>query len=316
VFRCEEEEQVFNEEIQNCDWAWHNPCCNETLVVPTTPPAEFCQSADCAEDGYFAEGDCEPDFCQCIGGAGHLLHCQDGLFFNDATHVCDWPWNNPGCFATTWHPNSTDGTTTGSINGTTAVTGTTSGNYNDTTFSTGTTTGYYNETTISVGTTSGNGNETTVGTTPTPVSQCSVDCSGMNNGFYAEGCCENTYCECFHGEGVLNSCPEGAVFNEEGGFCDDAENVACCGSTDVPTTTFPPVTTEAPSGDCEFDCTGEEDGAYPEGCCLPTYCVCTEGVGAVHDCNNGTVFDEIAGFCHHPNNVECCQHTTSLYKIN
>jgi len=293
VYSCEED-QMFNEEIQNCDWMWHIPCCNETLIVPTTPPTESCQLSTCEEDGYFGEGSCEADFCQCIGGTGHLLHCQPGLFYNEVTHVCDWPWNIQGCLATSLGPETTTGAAS-----------------TDGTDSSVTTPDYSNGTDSSVTTPDSTDGTTTVGTTMSN-DQCETDCTGLDNGFYTEGCCESTYCQCFHGEGILQTCPGGSVFNEEAGFCDDSENVACCDPTDLPTTTFPPATSTAGTDECEYDCSGQEDGAFPEGCCLPSFCVCTEGVGAIHDCNNGTVFDDIAGFCHNPNNIECCQHTTTM----
>lgn len=314
-----EEGQIFNEVIQNCDWIWHVPCCNETLINPSTPPSESCQSNLCEEDGYFPEGICEPDFCQCVGGRGHLLHCQEGLFFNQNTQTCDWPWNNQGCSApTTSWPNTN---TTATFTKTTPVyynTTTTSVYYNETTTSV-----YYNETTTSV-----YNNETTLSTTTvmnitaappfdnTTISNfttavpsttleptCQTDCVTQGNGVFAEGCCEATYCQCFHGEGVLQQCPEGSVFNEEEGFCDEPETVPCCQAG----TTLPPTVTTTNSTDgCGLDCTGHIDGSFAEGCCLPHYCVCDGGIGFPHDCINGTVFDEIVGFCHHPQNVECC----------
>jgi len=213
------------------------------------------------------------------------LHCQAGLFYNADSQVCDWPWNNPGCIATTSNPDASSTgvvTTEGTTGGSNVTDGTSQGTF-------------------------------TTAASTTANSQCTTNCSSESNGFYSEGCCENTYCQCFHGEGILQTCPGGSVFNEDAGFCDDVENVACCNpTTDVPTTTFPPSETTVGSDDCEYDCAGQEDGPYPEGCCLPNYCVCTEGVGSIHNCNNGTVFDEIAGFCHNPNNVECCQHTTTM----
>ena len=36
---------------------------------------------------------------QCFGGIGYLQHCQPGLFFNENTHTCDFPFNIPCCQA-------------------------------------------------------------------------------------------------------------------------------------------------------------------------------------------------------------------------
>jgi len=256
------EGEIFNQDIQSCDFNWHVPCCNGTSTeVPvtttsdpsvtttmgsngttTSDPVEYCQSHACVEDGFFSEGDCVPEFCQCLGGTGYLLHCQDGLFYNEITHVCDWPWNNPNCLApTTIQPPS-----------------------------------------------------------------CSHTCT-EENGEFSEGCCENTFCVCFHGEGTLHNCPPGAVFNEAEGFCDEPTTVACCDTTT--TTTWAPSTTGTPSnstGCATVDCTDLMNGPYAEGCCIDDYCVCEDGLGLPHTCVNGTVFDEVVGFCHKPENVACC----------
>jgi len=278
-----EEGQVFNEEIQNCDWAWHVPCCNVTTPVPTTPPSEACRANTCEEDGFFPEGVCEADFCQCVGGIGHMLHCQEGLYYNPNTHVCDWPWNNPGCLTTS----APEGNSTVPVTNTPPPT------------------------------TAPGGNTTAPGPT-TPSSQCSYNCTEAN-GEFAEGCCENSFCTCYQGEGFLQHCPPGAVFNEEEGICDEPSTVACCQAANTTTTlatnSTDPVTTISPD-DCGLDCAGHLDGAFAEGCCLPNYCVCEGGVGFPHACNNGTVFDDVVGFCHNPANVACCEgRLSNLFKL-
>merc|ERR1711936_50111 len=182
---------VFNEELQACDWDWHVPCCNASM--PTLPtPEEKCQAIDCHEDGYFPEGKCEDIFCQCIGGVGHVQHCHDGLFFNPAISVCDWPWNNPGC-----NGDSTDPTP----------------------------------------------ETTTTTTTSEPAEECSFNCFEADNGVYAEGCCENTYCQCFAGQGYLHYCPPNSVFNSQLGYCDHPDSVECCNNNSTTTSTsFPDIT--------------------------------------------------------------------------
>merc|ERR1712142_232486 len=290
-------EGVFNEDLQACDWDWHVPCCNATM--PTLPtPEERCQAIQCHEDGYFPEGKCEDIFCQCIGGVGHVQHCHDGLFFNPAISVCDWPWNNPGCSGDATDPTPANNQTT--------------------------TTAYHTTT-----------------TTLPPEEQCSYNCDEAENGVYAEGCCESTYCQCFAGEGYLHYCPPNSVFNSELGFCDSIESVECCGYNS--TTTFPtimPVTTTTgsttnsnttgttnpmpstttgmpntttkspgtttPPSSCSYDCTGHPDGHYAEGECSPMFCDCVEGEGTIKYCQAGTVFNDILGYCTNPENTVGC----------
>ncbi len=41
-------------------------------------------------------GSC-PDFYSCSNGVPILMHCPDGLYFNDELDVCDWP-RNVSCY--------------------------------------------------------------------------------------------------------------------------------------------------------------------------------------------------------------------------
>jgi len=271
-----EGEGVFNEELQACDWDWHVPCCNTSM--PTLPtPEERCRNNKCEEDGYFAEGGCEDFFCQCEAGTGFVHHCQDGLFFNPDSMVCDWPWNNPSCFG------STTTTTT----------------------------------------------ESNVSTTSSPDSQCSYNCT-EENGVFAEGCCQNTYCQCFGGQGFLQECPPGSVFNGDLGFCDLPGSVDCCNgnstttspmynnttttnmTTDTTTTiasgnfTTSFTTTELYPSSCSVDCSDQVNGHYAEGACLPYFCDCFDGEGTIKNCQPGKVFNEILGYCVSPQNTQGC----------
>merc|ERR1712013_92771 len=294
-------EGVFNEELQACDWDWHVPCCNASM--PTLPtPEERCQAIDCHEDGYFPEGKCEDIFCQCVGGVGHVQHCQDGLFFNPAISVCDWPWNNPGCSGDTTDP--TPATTT----------------------------------------------TTTTTATSEPEEKCSYNCFEADNGVYAVGCCENTYCQCFAGEGYLHYCPPNSVFNSQLGFCDSPDSIECCnynltttpagfpetttttkmpstttsrttttGTTTKPwtttnfadtttasTTTTGTTTTGSTTESCSYDCSGQPDGHYAEADCWPVFCDCVGGVGTIKYCQAGTVFNDVLGYCTNPQNTQGC----------
>lgn len=72
-------------------------CFTATHTSQTPSPSECSQ--ECSEDGLFPEACCDNSFCQCFGGIGYLQHCQPGLFFNENTHTCDFPFNIPCCQA-------------------------------------------------------------------------------------------------------------------------------------------------------------------------------------------------------------------------
>lgn len=239
--------QVFNEDIQSCDWVWQVPCCNASMIPPTTPGSEQCQAHQCDADGYFPEGGCEPDFCQCNGGQGHLLHCQDGLFYNPYTHVCDWPWNIPSCAITDNPTTSLPESCTTNCTQTNGMFG--EGCCENTFCQCFGGEGYldhcpegsvFNE---DVGicdspdhvpccqaTTSFPPSNTTdaMTTTSKPITECSVDCQGHEDGPVAEGCCIPEYCVCDHGVGLPHACQNGTVFDDILNYCHNPNNVACC----------------------------------------------------------------------------------------
>merc|ERR1712013_386212 len=81
---------------------------------------------------------------------------------------------------------------------------------------------YIPTTTINISSTTTN-KPTTTTNIPTTTSAEEV-CTGHvclpeENGFFVEGCCENSYCQCYGGVGHLKHCGEG-VFNEELQACD------------------------------------------------------------------------------------------------
>ena len=63
----------------------------------TLANAGSCSKHSCSEDGYYPEGSCSPDFCQCEGGTGHKMTCMEGLYFNPEILVCDWMENVSTC---------------------------------------------------------------------------------------------------------------------------------------------------------------------------------------------------------------------------
>merc|ERR1711973_241954 len=62
--------------------------------------------------------------------------------------------------------------------------------------------------------------------TTTPAPTCKHECT--TDGLFAEGCCENTFCQCYGHHGYVLHCEPGLVFNEVTKTCDFTFNVPCC----------------------------------------------------------------------------------------
>merc|ERR1712013_650161 len=69
-----------------------------TGTTTTSSTTESC-SYDCSgqPDGHYAEADCWPVFCDCVGGVGTIKYCQAGTVFNDVLGYCTNPQNTQGC---------------------------------------------------------------------------------------------------------------------------------------------------------------------------------------------------------------------------
>merc|ERR1712013_926312 len=69
-----------------------------TSTTTTGSTTESC-SYDCSgqPDGHYAEADCWPVFCDCVGGVGTIKYCQAGTVFNDVLGYCTNPQNTQGC---------------------------------------------------------------------------------------------------------------------------------------------------------------------------------------------------------------------------
>ena len=68
---------------------------------PTMHPMRGCKGQTCPSDGSFPGPEpCSPDFCTCSHGVAHPMVCHQGLVFNQAHGVCDWPWATDDCYST------------------------------------------------------------------------------------------------------------------------------------------------------------------------------------------------------------------------
>eukprot|EP00088_Acartia_fossae_P027274 TRINITY_DN2801_c0_g1_i1.p1 TRINITY_DN2801_c0_g1~~TRINITY_DN2801_c0_g1_i1.p1 ORF type:complete len:197 (+),score=19.11 TRINITY_DN2801_c0_g1_i1:59-592(+) len=101
--------EYYNADLIQCDWPDRVDCggrpvcdeCDHDCFTQTAPPSttarQGCAHHICTEDGLFAEQCCDNTYCQCFGGVGYLMHCEEQLVFNGELHNCDWPYNLECC---------------------------------------------------------------------------------------------------------------------------------------------------------------------------------------------------------------------------
>merc|ERR1712212_486944 len=130
-------------------------------------------------------------------------------------------------------------------------------------------------------------------TTPTRVPCINHECMMDEDGYFSEGDCMDTFCQCSGGQGFLQTCQEGTFYDPVEEVCNWPWNIPSCGST------------TAPDPSCSYQC-GEENGLFPEGCCEPVYCQCFHGEGSLQHCPSGSVFNNEEGFCDDPSTLDCC----------
>merc|ERR1711872_78100 len=136
--------------------------------------------------------------------------------------------------------------------------------------------------------------ETTPPWTTAPRLPCNNhECEVGDDGYFSEGDCEDTFCQCNAGQGILHTCEEGTFFDPVMEVCNWPWNIPSCGNT-LP-----------PEPECSYQC-GEENGLFPEGCCSEVYCQCYRGQGTLQHCPSGSVFNQQEGFCDDPDTLDCC----------
>ena len=141
--------------------------------------------------------------------------------------------------------------------------------------------------------------------TTEPILPCNThECK--EDGYFSEGDCDDTFCQCVGGRGFLHTCKEGTFYDPVMEVCNWPWNIPSCTSTVGPTpVTTPTGTSTLPVSECSYKCT-EENGLYAEGCCEESYCQCFHGEGFLQFCPPGSVWSQDEGFCDEKENVECC----------
>lgn len=130
------------------------------------------------------------------------------------------------------------------------------------------------------------------------------NCSGMENGFYADPYNCRKYWECVEGAGIHTTCRDQLLWRVDMNWCDYPENVICghrpvCDECDENCEQKPePVS-------CTAFCKSDF-GDFSLGCCSSNYCRCDNGKGVVFNCPNNLVFVEEKDQCDYRSNVPCC----------
>merc|ERR1712013_47575 len=140
---------------------------------------------------------------------------------------------------------------------------------------------------------------------------CTLHTHCTEDGYFKEGICESTFCQCWEGEGTLDECRDPLKFDETIAACNWPDQIDECQGTQ-PTE---PGTTTADM-DCDSLCSGYDDGdLVNDGCCTARYCWCGgDGQGWLMDCKPpGNLFCQASQECLEPDNClsndDCCDQT-------
>ena len=106
--------KVFYKEDAHCIEAWLVEECQVTTdPTTTTTKRNTCNTHTiCTADGFFEEGPCSSEFCECYHGIGWLQHCQQPFKFDESTGTCRYEEDVYSCHPTTPEISSTTTTST------------------------------------------------------------------------------------------------------------------------------------------------------------------------------------------------------------
>merc|ERR1711936_1432094 len=137
---------------------------------------------------------------------------------------------------------------------------------------------------------------------------CTFHTHCTEDGYFKEGICQSTFCQCWEGEGTLDECRDPLKFDETIAACAWPDQIEECQGTQ-PTE---PGTT-AGDIDCDSLCGGHDTGdLVNDGCCTARYCWCGgDGQGWLTDCTPpGNLFCQASQECLEADNClstdSCC----------
>ncbi|VDP36492.1 unnamed protein product, partial [Soboliphyme baturini] len=129
----------------------------------------------------------------------------------------------------------------------------------------------------------------------------SLNCTNLSNGIYPSphNDCSTYFFICSNGLSHFFQCPENLYYDPETFRCNVYNNITACISNET--------TTPAVPGN-SFDCTGLEDGPYPNPMmfCSNSYFECTDELTTVKYCAEDEAFDPETELCENIENVAEC----------
>merc|ERR1719147_638573 len=75
------------------------PSGKNSCMISEVSECTFHQCTSEQDGGLWPEGECQPTYCQCSNGIGHLMTCadQEHLAFSSERNICDWRNTIPEC---------------------------------------------------------------------------------------------------------------------------------------------------------------------------------------------------------------------------
>jgi len=75
------------------------PTGKNSRMISEVSECTFHQCTSEQDGGLWPEGECQPTYCQCSNGIGHLMTCadQEHLAFSSKRNICDWRNTIPEC---------------------------------------------------------------------------------------------------------------------------------------------------------------------------------------------------------------------------
>ena len=143
--------------------------------------------------------------------------------------------------------------------------------------------------------------------TPKPDCGHQLDCSKLEDGYYADDYNCRRYWQCTGGHGIHNTCDGDLLYDPDHVWCETSDKVTCgdrpiCGECEedcAPQPTGPP--------DCGHikDCTGVPSGYYPDPFNCRKFWICDQDIGTHVTCDKNYLYDEKNIACDLPDRVNC-----------
>ena len=112
----------------------------------------------------------------------------------------------------------------------------------------------------------------TTRTTEIVFNNCTLHTTCTEDGYFKEGVCVSTFCQCWDGEGTVDVCREPLKFDETISACNWPNQIDECMSTEASTPITNSSSTTSPEIDCNDLCADQNTGdSISNGCCAAQY---------------------------------------------